>query len=494
LTAKVSAVTRKLQQPDEPRPVAIAPVICVLVPLNLPSDRLKDPRTIWIPSGHIPSFAAERGPQTLEEQRALLEYSQAVHPSKELCQILRNDSRVVETLRRAGEDDPRCIALLIELNGPCEASEAEDNPSWPEIRDLVLKALEGGAGSVASTTVHVPGGAAFGEFPFPPSILRLVASVCPDLERGRAFWNRVESGESSAAAAAKNKLVLPRGVSGSVALTGLRSSGSGSRAEEHLHQTLQTLFRSAFPKNRKWEFVEFRGHVSYAGSDVPVHTLERMTHALRGILKTAVKNKAASVTDTDFSLDLRLKSRQDRPQLVGPRVVGRDSWLNEHQLPKEEDVVSGVTKDESGTEGAREAVRAFAATLPSDYLQQKQALVTLYAGVRSEIAAYLGPALNAHCSTLPQQTYDEKRALAKWVNAELRQFGLAIKCPKTGQSAYLVAHPGGRPGIGRFHLEVAGPDGSPQRTLTSAVLPELALIPETTPVKAGTTTAPTRAR
>ncbi len=124
-----------------------------------------------------------------------------------------------------------------------------------------------------------------------------------------------------------------------------------------------------------------------------------------------------------------------------------------------------------------ELLAALLATVPKDavYVELTQDLEGLNHDFRREIAARLEPAMNAHVSAMPHDTYDEKKSLAKWVNEELRKYGLAVKCPKTGNPGLLVASPGDNPETGRFQIDILTPDGKRKRTFSSVSLPTLEL-------------------
>jgi hypothetical protein len=68
-----------------------------------------------------------------------------------------------------------------------------------------------------------------------------------------------------------------------------------------------------------------------------------------------------------------------------------------------------------------------------------------------------------------------KCALARWVNAELRRFGLALICPKSRRPSVLLADRGGIAGVGRFQVQSEDPDGRKVRAHSSATLPRLEL-------------------
>lgn len=109
------------------------------------------------------------------------------------------------------------------------------------------------------------------------------------------------------------------------------------------------------------------------------------------------------------------------------------------------------------------------------YTMLRERLAESFDRDRVQIAAKLEQPLNVEINARPHASYDEKKELAKWVNAELRRFGLALKCPKTGRPAILIGHATGVPGVGRFHIEVLGEEGVAKRTYTGVQLPTLEL-------------------
>jgi hypothetical protein len=112
---------------------------------------------------------------------------------------------------------------------------------------------------------------------------------------------------------------------------------------------------------------------------------------------------------------------------------------------------------------------------PEDYDGRAAPLAALNAATRRVIAAELAPALNAKAQAMPHDTYEQKKALARWVNEELRRFDLAIKGP-TGQPSILLVGTGKRPEIGVFILEHRTSDGKRLRPLQTASLPHLELM------------------
>lgn len=112
----------------------------------------------------------------------------------------------------------------------------------------------------------------------------------------------------------------------------------------------------------------------------------------------------------------------------------------------------------------------------NEYETLREHLGELFDLVRTELAARLELALNDQASRVRHVSYDDKKTLAKWINAELRRFGLAIRCPRTGNRCYLMGNPGGQVGVGRFMLEYTDESGKRHHPLTSVDLPHINLM------------------
>lgn len=133
---------------------------------------------------------------------------------------------------------------------------------------------------------------------------------------------------------------------------------------------------------------------------------------------------------------------------------------------------SEVTQLRTAWEAATEALLK---TLPDGYRPLTGKLADIDRIFRGALAKRLEEALNQQVSTMPAARYDDKRVVARWVNAELRRFGLALVCPKTRRPSVLLADPGGTPGIGRFQFQSETPEGRKVRAYSSALLPRLEL-------------------
>jgi hypothetical protein len=139
-------------------------------------------------------------------------------------------------------------------------------------------------------------------------------------------------------------------------------------------------------------------------------------------------------------------------------------------MPESKD--AGVESTQSRT-----AVEISLDKLPADYSACFAKLVKANHAFRGQVAVALQSRLNKHLHALPSESYAEKQAIASWVNGQLRDLGLAIKCPKTGRPGNLVAdlkEAGGD--ISRFRLEIREESGKRIRTISSRTLPELELI------------------
>jgi hypothetical protein len=115
--------------------------------------------------------------------------------------------------------------------------------------------------------------------------------------------------------------------------------------------------------------------------------------------------------------------------------------------------------------------------LPPEFGKRYEAIKEKSRRFAHEKASRLQHDLNLEARSMPHETYADKQALAAWVNEHLHGIGLALKCPKTGRPALLVADVKDKKGdISRFRFEITDERGRKKRTYTSRTLPELELI------------------
>lgn len=91
------------------------------------------------------------------------------------------------------------------------------------------------------------------------------------------------------------------------------------------------------------------------------------------------------------------------------------------------------------------------------------------------VAQRIAPSLNQHLASAPQETLEEKQALAKKTNALLRELGLAIRDKTTHDVVYLQADPGHDPVRGRFQLRRS--DDAPNFRRTRSAVDLSTLLP-----------------
>lgn len=193
-------------------------------------------------------------------------------------------------------------------------------------------------------------------------------------------------------------------------------------------------------------------------------------HAAKAVLQSARALPASVVTDeltvsfADGWVSLRLFA--DR--------ASAESWLRSSMpalvsVEKKREIIGGVEDSGQNKRSARGGGDRV------DFAALRQQMTESFDRNREQIAAELEQPLNDEVSHRAHESYEQKKELAKWVNAELRRFGLAIKCPKTGRPAILIGHATGVPGVGRFHIEVLGEEGVAKRTYTGVQLPKLEL-------------------
>lgn len=137
-----------------------------------------------------------------------------------------------------------------------------------------------------------------------------------------------------------------------------------------------------------------------------------------------------------------------------------------------------VQRDEDQVQAFKSALTSILKQAEGSYAEQRAVLTKATDFTREAIAQVLAPSLNKQAGELAQDTYEDKKHLAKWINAELRRFGLAVKCPKTGFPCLLVATTGNRPSIGRFVLDYTDADGKRHHPISWATLPHLQLMPD----------------
>jgi hypothetical protein len=128
----------------------------------------------------------------------------------------------------------------------------------------------------------------------------------------------------------------------------------------------------------------------------------------------------------------------------------------------------------------QQAVTRLLEGCPNAYSPAKRWAIDISSTIADQLARSIAPLLNSHLSTMPQTTLAEKRELAIWINAELRDLGLCIRCPKTGLPGLLYADfkDSQNDGVSRFRIESRRASGRRTETSVFKTLPELGMMPE----------------
>jgi hypothetical protein len=133
--------------------------------------------------------------------------------------------------------------------------------------------------------------------------------------------------------------------------------------------------------------------------------------------------------------------------------------------------VTNLTTEQQG------AIESVFANLPDSYAERYAMMQSLRRSFYGELAKQLQPALNAYAKIQPKETWEERSALASWINQTLRQMGLVLVCPRTNRPAILISDmTGGSRKKMHFRFQTAEPSGKRVRSAMSVELPDLELM------------------
>jgi hypothetical protein len=138
-------------------------------------------------------------------------------------------------------------------------------------------------------------------------------------------------------------------------------------------------------------------------------------------------------------------------------------------------------EDATGESGInwRSKFRELLSTIPNEYPAAGVVGSEISDAFLSELAAALQPRLNTYILTLPQDSLEDKQNTATWINRELREKKLSIRCPRSQAPGILLADTkdGEHSDDTRFRLRTHDKDGRRLATCTWRSLPELELMP-----------------
>lgn len=214
-------------------------------------------------------------------------------------------------------------------------------------------------------------------------------------------------------------------------------------------------------------YLAFCGRTPHVSLGFMVHEKAEIGPEIDKAISLHAKRSGEALPITRFNIRLRLGQNRSKLQ----------QWLESEQESRKADV--GESEEiESAVTSLRKTIRAIVGKLPKSYDERRSVLVALSDAFREEVGRSLGPAINERLAGMPKETYDEKKALARYVNAELRRFGLAARCPKTGRASILQADYGRHPEHGRFQMDNVDDEGRRDRSLSFNDLIPLELVPD----------------
>ena len=119
---------------------------------------------------------------------------------------------------------------------------------------------------------------------------------------------------------------------------------------------------------------------------------------------------------------------------------------------------------------ASKVTELLATNVGTEYSSAAKWASDLKDAVSELIGQRLEPAFNQTLSSMPQETLANKQDICRFANQELRNLGLAIRCPRTGQPASLHADRGNNHKAGVFQIELLGSESARRKTKHSSKL------------------------
>jgi len=113
----------------------------------------------------------------------------------------------------------------------------------------------------------------------------------------------------------------------------------------------------------------------------------------------------------------------------------------------------------------REAFTAILKDTPTDYSRRHEQMTAIRQSFYRQLAIALAQPLRDYLVSLPQETYEQKSHLARWLNEQLNSVGLAVLCHRTYRPATLIAESDST-GKGYYALEVHDESSHHIRTLS----------------------------
>ncbi len=240
-------------------------------------------------------------------------------------------------------------------------------------------------------------------------------------------------------------------------------SRTPSGAADFIAQLLLKHPEGSSAAKARGRYLAFCGHTPHVSERFMLHEEREISEEINRL----VSRIGESGGDADeVTPNIRLRVAGNRRNL--------EEWLESQQKRRKVEVQPKEV--ESAIASIRELVTGLVSNVSPKYSERRDRLRAVSDAFRQEMAVALEAALNDHLQTLPQDTFEDKKTIAKYVNAELRRFGLALRGPSAGDPCILRADPGGHPGRGRFQLDYTDGEGKRRYIKTSATLMPLELV------------------
>lgn len=126
----------------------------------------------------------------------------------------------------------------------------------------------------------------------------------------------------------------------------------------------------------------------------------------------------------------------------------------------------------------RTVLRSLMANLPAEYRGARDRLRQLSDIFHDELAAAFQPILQAKLASMPDDSLEDKRAVATWANGEVRHLGLAFRAPTGAPARLVVDYTNGSTKQGRFRFDLGVHAGRQRRAGVYHELPPIELMEE----------------
>lgn len=234
-----------------------------------------------------------------------------------------------------------------------------------------------------------------------------------------------------------------------------------------LESALQAL--SVLPRNQRPSgFLGVAGESRFFRTQFPEDLLSIVSEQVDVMVRTLILRdleSPVSIAGDQYKILLVILPARDRVR----------KWIEEQNYLEQDDKQSRTHRSKTPAQ----LVTTVLPDLSTDYEERYAALKGFLLECRTGVAALLQPALQEQADSMEIDTYAQKQAVSVWVNSQLRELGLALRCPQTGRPAILVADlRDAETQSSRFRFVIRDSKGRQTKTISSKQLPEMELMPD----------------